>query len=104
MAGFMPFFVISSVEQFQDFHWYNEWVIDEQGDVSRFKIFASRGIFALIVIACTFISDDIIEILRFAGSVTMPILGFILPIFMKYWRGCSRGEEFGWAMGIHDLW
>ena len=66
-------------------------------------MFLIRYSAAIILIACTFMSNNMIEIVRFAGSVTMPIICVILPIVLKYLKKVDYNEKVSYIWMVHDL-
>jgi amino acid permease len=78
----VPFNIISLIEIFEKISYFDPLLRKPGGDLSRYKVLASRIALLTILFLLTLASTNIAVIFELVGALFGPILGFILPVML----------------------
>ena len=94
LAPFMPFYIIGTFEPLEYFETYKKFLMNNEGEISTYKLVFIRSVGTLVTVAFCMLSNDVSQVTEFAGNLFNPLVGFIIPIFMvhakAYWIDKKR--------------
>jgi amino acid permease len=103
LAPWMPLYIIAIFEPMEYFGWYSDWLKNDEGKTSRFKLTGMRLIGTALILATTLISNDVTVVTEFGGNLFNPTVSFLIPVFLvqakAYW---IDGKRRPWLWILHD--
>ena len=94
LAPYMPFYIIGIFEPLEYFETYKKFLMNREGEVSRYKLVFVRAVGTLVTVAFCMISDNVSLVTEFAGNLFNPLVSFTIPMFLihakAYWIDKKR--------------